>query len=169
MRRLGVPRFGWLGDHTPLIAPREGGSRAFRMSSQGIVTDEGTFCLRDCIDKCRTLHSVIRVVRTSTTEVDRRKAIRHQIDLPCRLNVHGHAAYTARVTDISEGGASIRDGPSLPAGTRAELALDGIGFMLPCVIRAGSDDSLHLMFELDATTRVKFQPVLERPAQRRAA
>ena len=121
MRRLGVPRFGRLGDYTPLIAPRESGILAFRMSSQGIVTDEGTFCLRDCIDKCRTLHSVIRVVRTSTTEVDRRKAIRHQIDLPCRLNVHGHAAYTARVTDISEGGASIRDGPSLPAGTRAEL------------------------------------------------
>ena len=34
-------------------------------------------------------HAVIRVVRTSTIEVDRRATLRYQVDLPCRLNVPG--------------------------------------------------------------------------------
>jgi methyl-accepting chemotaxis protein len=71
---------------------------------------------------------VIRVVRTSTTEVDRRKAVRHQIDLPCSLDVAGQAAIIAYVTDISEGGAAVRGGPPLPPGTHGALHLHSIGF-----------------------------------------
>ena len=107
-------------------------------------------------------HSVIRVVRTSTAEVDRRVAKRHQVDLPCRVSVPGQAAFTARVTDISEGGANVREGSSLPPGTRGTLHIDGIGFALPSVVRSSEGDTLHLIFELDEGTANKFRPALER-------
>jgi len=114
-------------------------------------------------------HAVIHVVRTSTTEVDRRRAIRHQVDLPCRLSLPGQAPCTARVTDISEGGASVRGGPSLHPGTHGALHLDGVGFALPCSVHSSEDDTLHLVFELDETARAKFQPILELFARSRAA
>jgi methyl-accepting chemotaxis protein len=78
-------------------------------------------------------NSVIRVVRTSTTEVDRRRVVRHQVDLPCRLSVPGQAVSSAHVIDISEGGASLHGGPSLPLDTRGALHLDSVGFALPNV------------------------------------
>ncbi len=114
-------------------------------------------------------HSVIRVVRTSSAEVDRRQAVRFQVDLPCRLNVPGQAASGARVANISEGGASIRGGPKLAEGTHGELHLDGFGFVLPCVVRGSDDGMLHLVFELDEAEKAKFRPAVERLAQQRAA
>ena len=112
-------------------------------------------------------HAVIRVVRTSTTEMDRRHAVRRQVDVPCSLNVAGQAACTARVTDISEGGAAIRGAPSLPIGTRGTLTLEGIA--LPFSVHAGEGDALHLAFELDTATAARFASVLQRLAPRRAA
>jgi methyl-accepting chemotaxis protein len=114
-------------------------------------------------------HSVIHVVRTSTTQVDRRKTDRYKIDLVCRLNIPGQAAYPARVSDISEGGASVRGGPSPPLGTRATLHIDGVSVGLPCTVRGSEDDLLRLSFELDEATTAKFRPFVERLAQGRAA
>ena len=114
-------------------------------------------------------HSVIRVVRTSTTELDRRKTERHRVDLRCDFSVPGQSASEARVTDISEHGANVRGGPSLPMGARGMLHIDTAGFALPCVVRAYQDGSLHLMFELDQAMATRFQPVLERLTQGRAA
>jgi methyl-accepting chemotaxis protein len=122
--------------------------------------------LNDATEELR--HSIIRAVRTSTTEVDRRAALRFDIDLPCRLSVEGRT-YTARVADFSDTGAQVRGAPMLKAGIRAALDIDGIGFSLPCIVRFGEADSLRLSFDLDAATAVRFRGVPERLAQRRAA
>jgi methyl-accepting chemotaxis protein len=122
--------------------------------------------LNDATEELR--HSIIRAVRTSTTEVDRRAALRFDIDLPCRLSVEGRS-YTARVADFSDTGAQVRGAPMLKAGIRAALDIDGIGFSLPCIVRFGEADSLRLSFDLDAATAVRFRGVPERLAQRRAA
>ena len=114
-------------------------------------------------------HSVIRVVRTSTPEVDRRVAKRSQVDLPCRVSVPGQAAFTARVRDISEGGANVRGGSSLPPGAHVTLNIDGFGFALPGIVRSSEGDTLHLIFELDAGTADKFKPALEQLTLGRAA
>ena len=113
-------------------------------------------------------HSVIRVVRTSTAEVNRRSEHRFPADLACRLSIAGRAS-TARVTDLSDHGAYIRDTPSMPLGTRGTLALDGVDFPLQFTVRAVEDDGLHLMFELDAATAARFAAVPERLMMRRAA
>jgi methyl-accepting chemotaxis protein len=114
-------------------------------------------------------HSVIRVVRTSSREVDRRHDARVQVDVPCRLNVSGQAPSTGRVFDISENGASVHGAPLLNRGARGTLQLEGIGSVLPYIVRDSEDDTLHLAFELDDATRAKLKPFIERFAQGRAA
>jgi methyl-accepting chemotaxis protein len=114
-------------------------------------------------------HSVIRVVRTSTTEVDRRRTAWYQVDLPCRLSGPGQATCNARVANISEGGVAVHGGPSLPPGTRMALHLDNVNFALPCTVSSSDQDMLHLTFELDDATVAKFRPILERLAASRAA
>jgi methyl-accepting chemotaxis protein len=114
-------------------------------------------------------HSIIRVVRTSTPEMDRRHTVRYQVDLPCRLSIADQPACSARVSDISQGGACIRGGPSLVQAARGTLQIEGVGFALPFRVRNAEADVLNLTFESDAGTVAKLGPVLERLALRHAA
>lgn len=127
---------------------------------------ENAVALNAAIGELR--HSVIRVVRTSTTEVDRRQAERFPVDLPCRLSIAGQSS-TARVTDMSMHGAYIRSGSIVPVGTRGTLTADSIGFPLQFTVRATENDGLRLMFELDVATAARLAPNLERLSVRRAA
>ena len=79
--------------------------------------------LADLARELRT--TVVRVIRTSTTEVDRRHSRRYAVDLPCRLTVTGHGVVNARVSDLSEGGARIEGAATVPGGARGTLGLDG--------------------------------------------
>jgi methyl-accepting chemotaxis protein len=112
--------------------------------------------------------SVIRVVRTSTAEVDRRDSVRHDVDLPCRLVVNGQT-HTARVNDLSDCGAHVTGGPALPVGARGTLSLDDVGFPLPFSVRVSAGGTLRLAFALDATAAAAFRGVAQRLAQLRAA
>jgi len=112
--------------------------------------------------------SVIRAVRTSTGEVDRRTEARHDVDVACRLVVGGQP-FTAHLADLSDGGASVTGGPALPVGSRGTLIVDGVGFPLPFSVRTSEGGSSHLAFTLDAATRASFRGVPERLARRRAA
>ena len=51
-------------------------------------------------------HSVIRVVRTATPEVNRRSGQRYAVDLPCRVSVGGRS-HDARLIDMSDSGAQV--------------------------------------------------------------
>ncbi len=113
--------------------------------------------------------SVIRVVRTSTAEVDRRASVRHPVTLACRVTVGGNATEPAMVVDISEGGASVSGMPALSIGTRGTLDVDGIGVKLPFVVRSVDDAASHVAFELDAATAAQFAGMLDRVVGRRAA
>nr|WP_294518232.1 cache domain-containing protein [uncultured Rhodopila sp.] len=112
-------------------------------------------------------HAVIRVVRTSTTEVDRRLAMRHPIDLPCRINAAG-AEHDARLVDLSMSGARVDDAPALPDGSAGSVILDGVA--LPFVVRtADHRGSLHVQFEESEAVRLAVSGLLERLQQRRVA
>ena len=119
--------------------------------------------LHSAMDDLR--HSVIRVVRSSTSEVDRRETVRHTVGLACRVNVPGQPTASAHVSDISEGGACIHGGPHLVG----ELLLDGVGVNLPFVVRGAENDLLHVKFELADAARAQFRPALERLVSSRAA
>ena len=114
-------------------------------------------------------HSVIRVVRTATPEVDRRSRPRYEVDLACRLTVAGQA-FGARVADLSRlRRLRLRGAPELPAGRGGALGIDGVGFSLPFTVKLSDGNSLHVAFALDATAAAAFSGIPERLAQRRAA
>ena len=113
-------------------------------------------------------HMVIRVVRTSTAEVDRRTSVRQATDLPCRLNVAG-GVQGARVIDVSLGGAAVRDGPALDAGTSGTISLDGLGTPVPFSVRARVDGVPRLAFAADAAARGALRAWLDNLALHRAA
>jgi methyl-accepting chemotaxis protein len=113
-------------------------------------------------------HSLIRVVRTSTADVDRRTAVRQDVDLACRLTV-ADRTHAARVVSLAEGGARVRGGQALHAGARGTLSIDGVGVPLPFAVQSSEGDALHLEFALDAATQAAFRGVPEQLARRRAA
>jgi methyl-accepting chemotaxis protein len=105
---------------------------------------------------------VIQVVRTSTSEVDRRLNHRLAVDLPARLTVAGQPAFAGRVADLSEDGARLREVPDLAPGTRATLDIDGIVTGVPVVVRNRYADALGLFFDADAVTAAKVKTAIQR-------
>jgi methyl-accepting chemotaxis protein len=113
-------------------------------------------------------HSVIRVVRTSTAEVDRREAMRFPIDLPCRI-LAGGQTYSARVADLSDGGAHVRGAPETAVGTRGTLVIDGVQTPLPFLVKESEGEVLRMAFTLDAAAMASFRGTAERLSRRVAA
>jgi methyl-accepting chemotaxis protein len=114
-------------------------------------------------------HTVIRVVRTSTVDVDRRQSHRDQTVLSCSLDLARGGTHAARIVDISEAGARIQAGPAKQAGDRGTRRLDGADFSVPFTVRGGDDGNAHLAFAVDATATASLRAMLERLPRRIAA
>ncbi|HEY1931206.1 MAG TPA: cache domain-containing protein [Acetobacteraceae bacterium] len=114
-------------------------------------------------------HGVIHALRTSASELERRGAVRYQVDLACRLEFPGQAGWDARLSDISEGGANVRGGPQIAPGTRGTLHLPTVGLTLRCMVRSRDEEALHLMFDADDPAREKLRFTLPGLAGRAAA
>jgi hypothetical protein len=73
------------------------------------------------------------------------------------------------VVDLSNTGAQVRGAATLRPGDRGTLAIDGVGFALPFVVRHGQDGIFGLTFPLDDAMEAKFAGVPERLLRRHAA
>ncbi len=113
-------------------------------------------------------HSVIRVVRTSTAEVDRRRNTRQAVDLPCRLMIGGQA-YSAQIVNLSDTDAQVRGAPTSQVGVRGTLSIDSFGHPLPWIVKRNEGGVLGLEFTLDDATAAKFNEMLDRLGQRQVA
>lgn len=103
------------------------------------------------IDELRNV--LVRVVRTSMSEVDRRAETRHSVDLACRLSFGGREA-AARVRDLSEGGAMIADAPEMAAGMQGSIRIEGIDMPLRFHVRSGTAEGLaHIKFDIGEEQR----------------
>ena len=106
-------------------------------------------------------HSVIRVVRSSTNEVDRRGRPRREQELPCRLHIGGQT-YAGQVVDLSEAGAGVRATADVRPGVRGTLAIDAIGFPLALVVKRNQDAVVGVEFALDDATAARLRQTLTR-------
>jgi methyl-accepting chemotaxis protein len=113
-------------------------------------------------------HAVIRVVRTSAADMDRRHGKRYPEDLKCRMTIAGQSS-AGRIADLSEHGAAIANGPAVSAGASGTLMIDGVDFALSFTVRAVDGGVMHVEFKLDEATAARFRPMPERLAARRAA
>nr|WP_294512284.1 methyl-accepting chemotaxis protein [uncultured Rhodopila sp.] len=123
--------------------------------------------LREAVEDLR--HAVIRTVRTSAPEADRRGSRRWRVDLPCRLTIGGQTL-DARVMDLSATGAGVRGGfPALGIGRSGVLSIDAVGFPLPVVVRRSEAGVLGLALALDAEAEAPFRARLAALVEARAA
>ena len=90
---------------------------------------------------------LVRVVRTSTQDANRRKFPRFAI----QAGVDAHDASGARVegtlVDASEGGAHVRTTHAIRNGERGTLRFDGLAQALAFAVRERVGDQIHLEFD----------------------
>ena len=116
-----------------------------------------TIALREAVGALR--QTVIRVVRTATPDVDRRRANRFAIDRPCRVTLPHLGRFAARVMDMSEGGAFLTGAPELRPGAAGVLELDGVGFPLPFRVLGQDNEGTHVTLMFDEAAAAAFRPI----------
>jgi methyl-accepting chemotaxis protein len=120
-------------------------AEAVQTERHALSVRENARALEEAVAELR--HAVIRVVRTSTTEVNRRGDERYPANLPCRLTT-ANGTYAAALVDLSARGAQFRDAPPMPAGTKGSVSLDGMAAALPFVVRNTDDlGGVHVKFD----------------------
>jgi methyl-accepting chemotaxis protein len=112
-------------------------------------------------------HVVVRIVRTSTAEVNRRREVRTAMDLPALMTVDGSTAtHTVRLKDLSPHGAQIVGCPSVPRGARGSLAIEGAATSVIFNVQQVEDHTdgyaLHLKFEVTAEAARAIGSLLQR-------
>src|SRR5262249_12094919 len=127
---------------------------AERTGTQSGAVLENINALKAAVMELKT--SVIRVVRTSTAEVDRRAGERYQVDLRGRIAVSGLGTHEVHVVDLSSGGAQVEDAPPLAANSTGTLALAGVTKPIAFVLRdMDSRGVAHLAFTQPATEALR--------------
>jgi methyl-accepting chemotaxis protein len=134
---------------------------------QAVAVASHTTTLAEAIGDLR--RAVVRAVRTSTAEADRRGSSRAVVDLACRVRDMGGAEQSARVIDLSEGGASIAEGPAMTPGSSGSLVLERTGSPIPFAVRQAENGVLHVAFRLDEAASGRLRALLSSIEARRAA
>ncbi|CCD99251.1 methyl-accepting chemotaxis protein [Bradyrhizobium sp. STM 3809] len=94
--------------------------------------------------------TLVRVVRTTTAEADRRNAPRVRSNLPIKVIDDRKRPVKAELVDISEGGAWFRFEPEPGIGDRGRLQFTGFDGDVPYQVRARDRDALRVEFDLGA-------------------
>ncbi len=113
---------------------------------------------------------LVRVVRTSTKEADRRKLPRYAVDLACTVRAPEMDGVECRVIELSEGGATIGEDRAggirmLGEGSRGTIIIHELGAELRFEVRASLTGRLHVRFtEIPASFLAGFQRLTMRLA-----
>jgi methyl-accepting chemotaxis protein len=102
-------------------------------------------------------HGVVRIVRNTTAEVNRRHESRSPLDLAARMIMEGSGTpYPVRLKDLSPHGASITGSPAVQQGLRGSLTIEATGTAVPFQVRlveeAADGRVLHVALETDAAS-----------------
>ena len=91
---------------------------------------------------------LVRVVRSSTADADRRASVRHGVSVRGEIFDGDGARHQRELVDISETGARIRCSPDLLQGAGGMLKLQGFVTPLPFIVHDKKGDCLHVEFQL---------------------
>jgi methyl-accepting chemotaxis protein len=98
------------------------------------------------IDRLREV--LVRVVRTSTKEVNRRRKPRYRIMQPGTVSVAG-ISHSVVIENISEGGLMVSGlTASISSGTRVTVSIPGVAGIVTAVVLLSDRGRLHGKFEL---------------------
>ena len=104
---------------------------------------------------------LVRVVRTATSDVDRRQHPRYEIDLPCSVTPAGDEAAVGRVINLSRCGALIVGLPETVQGDGMLLVRE-LGEPLPYQMVARGDDGLQVRLDLGPAAAARFDRLEKR-------
>ncbi|WP_207477242.1 methyl-accepting chemotaxis protein [Arenibaculum pallidiluteum] len=140
--------------HEASAAAQEVSTLIARVSEDAVMTGHRAIELRGCSGQVNrsieTLRSIlVRVVRTSTREADRRRDNRFEVDLACTFQVEGTDGAAGRVVNIGPGGATVAGGAMGDPGARGMLQVHGCPVPIPCTLRAAENGAAHVRFDLD--------------------
>jgi methyl-accepting chemotaxis protein len=114
--------------------------------------------------------AVVRAIRTSTSEVDRREYPRYDLHMDCRFDTDATGAFAARLDNVSEGGAGLTgSAKGLTAGARGVLSLDGLTARLPATVHRVDNAGIGLIFDLNEAENAAWRHFLDGVAEKRAA
>ena len=129
---------------------REAGATGDRAADVRIIADE----VSNSIDDLRSI--LVRVVRTSMTEVDRRHDTRYEANLPARVETPA-GARICRLLNLSTGGAALEGWTGAVAGARGALHIEGFAVPLPVRVIEVEQTHCHVRFELADGARATFE------------
>jgi methyl-accepting chemotaxis protein len=115
-------------------------------------------CIGEINGSIRELREIlVRVVRTSTADANRRMSVRHTVSLRGEILDHAGTPHAGELLDISETGARIRCSPELGQGEAGSLAVQGFATRLPFIVRGKRDDCLNIEFQFTETLSVSYR------------
>jgi methyl-accepting chemotaxis protein len=135
------------------IASREVAARIVNVSNEAIETGKRAAEIRDgAAEIARKIDglqiTLVRVVRTSTADADRRASSRIDIDGHGTLDIRG-TSHKVRLRNISEGGALLGGAmPDVGINTPITLAIDGISVKLNGAVVSQKKDAISIKFNL---------------------
>jgi methyl-accepting chemotaxis protein len=106
--------------------------------------------------------SVVRAIRTSSAETNRRKHVRYSVDLPCSVSVANRSAQTGRIGDLSADGASLCTPEPLEVSSRGTISLAQVRVPLPFSVRRFESGVAHVQFAPDKAAADALQALLDR-------
>jgi methyl-accepting chemotaxis protein len=146
------------------LAAREVASQIISVSNEATETGRRATEIRDGsaeiaakVDALRA--TLVRVIRTSTSDVDRRISTRVDIQRPATLKLQGRSV-AVTVRDLSLGGAMIDEAlPGIAVGTAVTLVVNGISADLTGFVARKDDATALIKFELpeEATKKLEAQ------------
>ncbi len=93
---------------------------------------------------------LVRVVRTSTTDADRRRFPRYAVKAGIDVTDGASKKVPATLLDASDGGAHFRCDAAMRQGERGQIRFEGFGQSMPYTVRFREKDSVHVEFPANA-------------------
>jgi methyl-accepting chemotaxis protein len=100
---------------------------------------------------------LVRVVRTSTVDANRRMSTRHSISARGQIFNSAGKQHEGELLDISETGIHIRCSPRMRVGEAGSVRIDSFATALPFIVRDANDDSLHVELQLSQPLSIRYR------------
>jgi methyl-accepting chemotaxis protein len=100
---------------------------------------------------------LVRVVRTSTRDANRREWPRYALKLGVEMADVAGKRVDAALLDISEGGANLKSDAAMRNGDRGTLRLDGFAQILKYDVRAVENGRIHVEFDFASVDPAMFK------------
>jgi methyl-accepting chemotaxis protein len=148
--------------------------RVSEVAAEAAQTDRSAIALQEnaaglALSMTELRQTVIRAVRSSTAEADRRRETRYELPLSGQLTLPGQGAQDVRIDNISMGGAHLLPGPMMKSGASVSLSLDIVDRAFTATVVDSDETGMRLRFNLDQAASLALRQILDGVTVRKSA